>query len=238
MKLPPHGVSVLVVRLVGWFILLSSLPILVLIFFVRQNAQATLVNLENSRHYEMAGILAGQAALSDNIQDVQRMLSMLEGGDQIAFILSRDGTYLAHVDGSKINTKAEDDFSPDSVRTILTERDGLYSEWSNPYVFAFAPVPGQDDVVVVAGEVSTISAVMRELERDSYLELLISMAILLISFLAGFQVMTMQNKSLKEEQRLAELNQKSRASFDILMRDIRMSGYKILESDFLNYLNI
>jgi len=170
----------LVVRLVGWFIILSSLPILVLIFFVRQNAQATLVNLENSRHYEMAGILAGQAALSDNIQDVQRMLSMLEGSDQIAFILSRDGTYLAHVDGNKINTKAEDDFSPESVRTILTERDGLYSEWSNPYVFAFTPVPGQDDVLVVASKVSMISAVMRELERDSYLELLISVFIVFV----------------------------------------------------------
>jgi signal transduction histidine kinase len=180
MEQSPQRTSVLAIRLITWFILLSSVPTLVLVIFGRQNIQDAFVNFENSHHYEMAGMLAEQIALSDNTADAQRLLSKLEGSEQVAFILGRDGTYLAHVDARKINTTAEDDFSPDAVRTILTERDGLYSLPSNPNTLAFTPITGQDAVVVVAAKDSKISAVMRQLEGESYRELLISMLIILV----------------------------------------------------------
>jgi signal transduction histidine kinase len=180
MEQSPQKPSSLVIRLITWFILLSSLPTLVLVLFGREDIQDAFLNLESSHHYEMAGMLAGQVALLDNIEDAQRLLSTLEESEQVAFILSRDGTYLAHVDGSKINATAEDDLSPTAVQTILTEKDGLYSQPSNPYTFAFTPVPGQDAVLVVAVKDTKISAMMRQLERDSFLELLISLLIVLL----------------------------------------------------------
>lgn len=166
--------------MITWFVLLSSVPTLVLVLFGRQNIRDAFVNLESSHHYEMAGMLAGQVALSDDIDDAQRLLSTLEGSKHVAFILSRDGTYLAHVDGSKINAPAEDDFSADVVRTILIKNDGLYSQPSNPYIFAFTPVPGQNAVLVVVTRDSKIPALMRQLEEDSYLEILISILIILV----------------------------------------------------------
>ncbi|GIK43660.1 MAG: hypothetical protein BroJett011_74930 [Chloroflexota bacterium] len=162
------------IRLAVWFVLLASLPILVLVFFVRQNAQTAFVNLENNYHYKVAALLARQVALSDNLEDAQRLLATLERDEQIAFILSRNGTYLAHMDSSKINGMAENDFRPDTVRAILTQRDGFYAEPASFYFFAFTPVPGQEAVVVVAGKVSMISTVIGQLERESYLQLLAS----------------------------------------------------------------
>lgn len=178
-QFPPRN-SVLAVRLAVWFVLLASVPILVLVFFARQNVLTAIVNLENSHNYEMAALLARQVALSDNIENAQRVFAMLGRDEQSAFILSRNGTYLAHEDSSKINGTAEDDFSPGTIRTILTQRDGFYVEPSNPYFFAFTPVPGQEAVVVVAGKVSTISAVIGQLERGSYRQLLVSMLIVLV----------------------------------------------------------
>jgi nitrate/nitrite-specific signal transduction histidine kinase len=180
MKQSPQRISVLAIRLAVWFILLATLPILVLILFVRQNVHSAFLNLENSHHHDLAVMLASQVATSDSIDDAQSLLSTLEGRGLDAFILSRDGTYLAHVDASKINRPAEADFSPDAVRTILTQRDGFYSEPSNPYFFAFTPIPRQEAVVVVAASDSAISAVILQLERASYLQLLISMLIVLV----------------------------------------------------------
>jgi nitrate/nitrite-specific signal transduction histidine kinase len=154
---------------------------MVIIFFVQENARSAFVNLENSHHYDVAGVLAGQVALSDNIGDVQMILSTLEKDDWTAFVLSDDGSYLAHADDRKINGLAADDFSPDAIRTILTERDGLYSQPSLPYFFAFTPVPGREAVAVIAARDSTISALIRQVQRDSFLQILVAMLIVFVA---------------------------------------------------------
>lgn len=170
------------IRLAVWFILLASLPILVLAFFVRSDVADAFLNLDNQHNHDIAALLAEQIAHlgSDNHEAVQRLLLTLADGDRQAFVLSRNGTYLAHVDGRKIDTSAEDDFTPSDIRTILSQRDGVYRALSSPYIFAFTPVPGQDAVVAIAVRDSKISDVILQLEKDNYLVLFISMFIILV----------------------------------------------------------
>lgn len=180
MKHSPLPISILAIRLALWFILLASLPILVLIFFVRENVHSAFLNLENKHHYNVAAMLARQVAISENVEDAQRLFSALEERELIAFILSLDGRYLAHVDAGKIDRLAEADFSPEAVRAILAQQDGFFANPSSPYYFAFAPVTGQEAVAVVAARDSKISGLMSQVERESYLQLLVSMVIVFV----------------------------------------------------------
>lgn len=202
MEPSPPKIGVLAIRLAVWFILLATLPILVFVVFIRQNAQAAFVNLENSHQYEMVAMLAGQVALLDNLEDAQSLLSALEQSQLNAFILRRDGTYLAHVDDSKINGRAANDFSPDAIQAILSEEDGLYSGPTSSYFFAFTSVPDREAVVVLAAEDATISAVIRQLERDSYLQLIISLLIVLVG--SGVVIWLLIGLPVKKLTRAAE----------------------------------
>ena len=71
----------------------------------------------------------------------------------------------------------------------------------------------------------------------SFIELMIAMAILCITTLAAFGVMISQKKSFKVEEELTEMSQNTRVSLDILIRELRMSGYKVLEEQFLDSLS-
>ncbi|MEW5800823.1 MAG: Ig-like domain-containing protein [bacterium] len=71
----------------------------------------------------------------------------------------------------------------------------------------------------------------------SFVELMVSMGIFLIVLLAAFEVITSQKDTFKQEQAMIETSQSSRASLDILLRELRTSGYKVLEADFLGSLS-
>jgi len=71
----------------------------------------------------------------------------------------------------------------------------------------------------------------------SLLELMVTMAILIVVLLAAFEVIIMQRKTFKAEQEMINTTQSARASQDILLRELRISGYKVLEADFLGSLS-
>lgn len=71
----------------------------------------------------------------------------------------------------------------------------------------------------------------------TFVEMLTCMAILVITLLVAFQIIVSQKEAFKAEEKLVEMAQNSRASLDILLRDLRLSGFKALEEDFLNSLS-
>jgi len=77
------------------------------------------------------------------------------------------------------------------------------------------------------------------LENDGFslVEIMITLAVLLLALSTAFGVMISQRKNYKDENELIEMSQNTRASVDILMRELRLSGYKTLETDFLGYLS-
>lgn len=173
-------ISILAVRLAVWFILLSSLPLLVLVFFVRQNAQSAFVNLEQTHQHELAVMLADQIAAADNDEDTRRLLSLSEQRVQSAFILASNGTYLAHTDNARVNKMAVDDISVQTVAAILNERAGIYAEPQSHHYFAFAPIPGRDAILVrLVDEPAVLDAIFR-LEQESYTQILVAGLIMFI----------------------------------------------------------
>ena len=77
------------------------------------------------------------------------------------------------------------------------------------------------------------------LEADGFtlVEVMITVAVLLLALSTAFGVMITQRKSYKAGNELIDMSQNTRASLDILLRDLRMSGYKALEADFLGSLS-
>ncbi|MEW6381682.1 MAG: Ig-like domain-containing protein [bacterium] len=71
----------------------------------------------------------------------------------------------------------------------------------------------------------------------TFVELMISMAVFMITLLAAFEVITSQKKTFQEEREMIGSSQSARASQDILLRELRSSGYKVLEAAFLNNLS-
>ena len=75
---------------------------------------------------------------------------------------------------------------------------------------------------------------LKQTEGFSLVELLITAVILIIALLFIFEVVVSQKKSVKAEYELIKMAQNTRASVDILLRELRMAGYKTLEADFVN----
>ena len=74
-------------------------------------------------------------------------------------------------------------------------------------------------------------------EGFTFVELMITMVIFILTLLFAFKAIVSQKKTLSVEQELTEMSQNTRASVDILLREFRMAGYKTLEADFLNALS-
>lgn len=70
----------------------------------------------------------------------------------------------------------------------------------------------------------------------SFIELMISMTILCIALLISLGVIVSNKKTFKAENEVMAMTQNSRASLDILLRELRMAGYKVLEDQFLGSL--
>ena len=82
-----------------------------------------------------------------------------------------------------------------------------------------------------------INNIKAKMNGFSFVELMIAMAILCIILLIAFGVMITQRKAFKAESEVMDMSQNTRASLDILLRDLRMSGYKALEEQFLHSLS-
>ncbi len=71
----------------------------------------------------------------------------------------------------------------------------------------------------------------------SVIELLVSTIVLCIAILAIFSMVSSQDKSFKAEDDIMTMSQNTRSSLEILLRELRMSGYKSLEDQFLEDLS-
>ena len=77
---------------------------------------------------------------------------------------------------------------------------------------------------------------VNEKKGFSMIELLIGLIIFCFTLLAVFGMIISQNKAFKAEDETMYMAQNMRISLDILLRELRMSGYKALEDQFLGFL--
>ena len=66
----------------------------------------------------------------------------------------------------------------------------------------------------------------------SLLELIMAMAIGLIVLSTAYTIFAVQNKSLKNQEQIVEMQQNVRAAMDMVCRDVRMAGYNPARATF------
>ncbi len=172
----PTFISPLALRLALWFILLSLLPLLVLLIFVRQNAQTVIKNLDIQHQYELTVLLAEQTAAPDNVDAIRPLPAPLADNGLTIFIVNDDGVSPAHLNGADVDT-----LPAEVLNTILSRRDGFYTEPSGANTFTFTPLPDQASVLVVASGLARTNRSLTELVSGSALQLLVTALVMFIS---------------------------------------------------------
>ena len=173
-------VSRLAIRLALWFILFSSLPLLVLILFVRQNTRNTFEDFEQRHYHRLAVVLAGQVAEPQKIESVRELQTTLAAADLTGFILNTGGEGTTPASTESLPWPGADNLSAETRTIILGKRDGVYVEPPAGPVYAFAPISGQEAVlVIVSGKSQAVNQVFH-LERASNLQLLAAILIMFI----------------------------------------------------------
>ncbi|MGA1870398.1 MAG: prepilin-type N-terminal cleavage/methylation domain-containing protein [bacterium] len=69
------------------------------------------------------------------------------------------------------------------------------------------------------------------------IEIMVVLMIFPIILYAGFKILISQKRVYQTEQELSGMCQNTRATLDILLRDLRMAGYKVIDDEFLGALD-
>jgi two-component system cell cycle sensor histidine kinase/response regulator CckA len=199
----------LALRLTVWFLLLSFLPLAVITVFVRRNVADAFVELEAHYHGKQARALAAATSLlGDGDEDTtQALLAATTDGCDVAFIVDENGTYVAHSDKDQMADSAYDDFSSDVVEQFLTGGDGTMVEMETGRVIGYSVVPGHGvsgpkNIAVVVTDQSAMSRLMADMERISFVQLAVSLAI--VSIAGGAAIWVVVGSPIRQLTRVAE----------------------------------
>src|SRR5918992_561728 len=107
--------SPLIWRLTLWFLLLSLIPIGIVLVFVQRQVRDTAVDQQILQVSDQARLLALQVARQP--ERAQEISEQFRTENQTAFLLSANGTYIAHSDLTKVGTSATDDLSTDILQS-------------------------------------------------------------------------------------------------------------------------
>lgn len=176
------GRQTIAVRLGIWFMILVSLPVLVIIIFVRANIEETILSQTADDHYIMASMLADWTAKTQSMEEIQDYFSHLDDSHgRFIFLLDSDGRFLVRSTHVKTNQQSLEVFPPTITKYILTERDGVYSTGvSTTDIYAFKQVPGQETIVVVKVPPSIVSDQLSSIVKTNLPSIYVSMLIIIV----------------------------------------------------------
>lgn len=172
--------SPLIWRLILWFLLLSLIPIGIVLVFVQRQVRDTAVEQQIQGLRDEARLLSLQ--VTNQPERAQKIVEEFSFGDQIAFLLDEDGTYVAHPDSSKVGLSATVDFGADILQNLLAEQfTGINNSGNNQYIGS-AKVENTQYVATVTMNSEASVKTVDDLSSGIILQLVVS---LLITSLAG-----------------------------------------------------
>jgi PAS domain S-box-containing protein len=172
------------IRLSLWFLLLSSLPIVVMAVFVRSNF------FEEMRDYSLS-IYQNQAQINANLlnqfsSDIDEMQSFVDASqpkDGVHFIVDANGIYFAHPDPAKEGKYVTEDYLQDITVAIRLGKLGSLADEERHQLVAFAPIGRTGLVDVVVSDSATLDSTLSMVNGNMSLQLAISL--LIISMAGG-----------------------------------------------------
>lgn len=177
-----EGRQTIVVRLGIWFMILVSLPVLVIIIFVRANIEETILSQTADDHYIMASMLADWTAKTHSMEEIQDYFSHFdESHERFIFLLDSEGRILVSSNNVETNQQDVEIFPLPVVKYILTERNGVYSTGvSSTDIYAFNQVPGQETIVVVKVLPAIVSDQLNSIVKTNLPSIYVSMLIIIM----------------------------------------------------------
>jgi PAS domain S-box-containing protein len=144
------------VRLTLVFLLLSLFPFLVVVLFINKDLKDYFNLKEAYHHGEMARMMADQLDKTQNLEEAQKIVSVLSYSKGKIFVLDENKTYLIHSDINRVGQSARTDFSEPFLQEILSGQAGYRSDaiWLTGY----APLLNNQRVVVVASSSTEMSS--------------------------------------------------------------------------------
>ena len=173
-------------RLTILFLVLSLIPISIVFVFVQQqgirynlNTQLGIVT-DHAKFYSMS--MENEPGKE---QEITERLTNSTSGEQY-YLIASDGTYLAHSNPEKIGGAALEDFSPNTLQTLLArESTSFIDEENGQLIGSFRSSPASP-LAVTVGNLEQKTAELRALVGNLLIQLFI--AIIAISLIGGVAV--------------------------------------------------
>ena len=172
--------SPLIWRLILWFLLLSLIPVGIVLVFVQRQVRVTFIDQQIQSLSEQASLLSNQIA--DQPARTQAIIDEYGNESQSAFILDKNGSYIANSIPSKIGTSASEDVNPEILQQLLTDSSTKINNVDQQQFIASVKDSTGNFVIAITTNSTVQLKTIGELSRGVILQLVVS---LLITSLAG-----------------------------------------------------
>jgi len=181
--------SSIIWRMLAWFLLLALIPLGTVVIFVQRQVNQTVLDVELKAAVKEARLHAAESAYHPDA--FEQHTQIYEGTDEIAFILGKDGTYLAHTNPQKIGAPAENDFTVEILDTFYSAEDGSLDNSAAGQIIGYAAIPDQNSVLVIVKDNQAIQNTLNTLSRSIFLQL--SIILLITTIVSGAAILTVIN---------------------------------------------
>jgi signal transduction histidine kinase/HAMP domain-containing protein len=171
--------------MIAWFLLLALIPLGAVVIFVQRQVNQTVLNAELQAVLKEARLLAMETI--NHPDAFGELTQVFGGGEEVAFILGTDGTYLAHTDRQKAGTPAGNDFSAEILQTFTSGEDGSLDNAANDQIIGYAAIPGQNAVAVILKDNQAVMDTLSSLSRSIFTQL--SVILLITSIISGVAIL-------------------------------------------------
>jgi PAS domain S-box-containing protein len=191
----------LAIRLGLWFLTLSIFPLAILAVFVLNDVAASFDTLMRERQREQVRLLA--IVLPHPLQ-IEVLTSWQENAleqDERLYLVDPAGYYLFHPDQNKTGISISDDFSPDTVKKILSGTTDAVIEAQTGQVIGFAP--GQEGNILVMVSADALGKELMSAIRGSS-QIQISVGLLIMAIVGGIAIWLVVGQPVRQLTRAAE----------------------------------
>jgi signal transduction histidine kinase/HAMP domain-containing protein len=176
-------------RMLAWFLLLALIPLGAVMIFVQRQVNQTVLDVELQAAGKEARLHASESAYHPDA--FEEHTQIYEGGEEHAFILGTDGTYLAHTNRRKVGTPAEADFTDEIRQTFFSSESGSLDNGDAGQIIGYAAIPGQNSVMVIVKDSQDIQDTLNSLSGSIFLKL--SVILLITSTISGVAILAVIN---------------------------------------------
>ncbi|MCD6389092.1 MAG: PAS domain S-box protein [Desulfobulbaceae bacterium] len=173
--------SSLAIRLMIWFLVLSSLPLATAVIFVFHSVESGFDQLTIDHQREQTQLLATALANSTEHQFISLLQKHSCTKKNSFNIIDLNGQYLFHPDRSKIGTFISRDFTLKSGELILSGKTKAFIDEDKKRVVGCAGIKGQKKILVTISDTNFANGIVSAIYRSSLIQLAISFIIIAIA---------------------------------------------------------